>query len=127
MQPYPSPKGGGFADPLSETLNRANMVDICQFPETRKLVADMMKEAQAIAEKLDISFRHPIERRIAGAEAVGAHKTSMLQDIEAGRALEVEAVIGVIAELGRLTQSPCPEIDALYACTRLLDHTVQQL
>ena len=113
-------------NPIS-ALTRATMADICQLFETRELVADMMKEAQAIEEKLDISFRHPIERRIAGAEAVGAHKTSMLQDIEADRALEVGAVIGVIAEPGRLTQSPCPEINALYACTRILDHTVQHV
>jgi 2-dehydropantoate 2-reductase len=85
----------------------------------------MMTEAQAIAAKLEISFRVPMEKRIAGAEAVGEHKTSMLQDVEAGRTLEVEAVIGSIAVLGRLTQTPCPAIDAIYACTRLLDRGIQ--
>ncbi len=112
-------------NPIS-ALARATMVDICRFPETRELVANMMKEAQSIAEKLGISFRHSIEHRIAGAEAVGAHKTSMLQDVQAGRSMEVDAVIGAVAELGRLTQSPCPTIDAVYACTSLLDHTMQE-
>jgi 2-dehydropantoate 2-reductase len=112
-------------NPIS-ALTRATMVDICRFHETRKLVVNMMKEAQTIAEKLGISFRRTIEERIAGAEAVGAHKTSMLQDILAGRSLEVEAMIGAIAELGRITQSPCPTIDAVYACASLLDHTMQQ-
>ena len=58
------------------------MQDICRFPQTRALVAEMMKEAQAVGEALDIRVRISIEKRIAGAEAVGAHKTSMLQDVE---------------------------------------------
>jgi ketopantoate reductase len=65
-------------------LTHATLVDICQFRETRKLVETMMAEAQAIAEKLGITFRHTIDKRIASAESVGAHKTSMLQDVEAG-------------------------------------------
>jgi 2-dehydropantoate 2-reductase len=80
----------------------------------------MMKEAQDIAHKLGITFRHTIEQRIAGAEKVGAHKTSMLQDVEAGRSIEVEALVGAIIELGRLTDTPTPSIDVVYACTKLL-------
>ena len=64
-------------NPIS-ALTHATLVDICQFPETRKLAASMMAEAQAIAEKLGVTFRVSIDKRIAGAEAVGAHKTSML-------------------------------------------------
>jgi len=112
-------------NPIS-ALTQATMADICRFPETRALVAAMMGEAQRIAEQLGITFRHPIKKRIAGAEAVGAHKTSMLQDLQAGRSLEIEAVIGAIAELGRLTGTPCPVIDAVYACAKLLDHTMRQ-
>jgi 2-dehydropantoate 2-reductase len=112
-------------NPIS-ALTQATMVDICRFPETRALVATMMREAQVIAEKLGITFRHPIEKRIAGAEAVGAHKTSMLQDLQAGRSLEIEAVIGAIAELGRLTETPCLSVDAVYACAKLLDHTLER-
>ena len=63
----------------------------------------MMREAQTIGEKLGIQFRVSIEKRIAGAEAVGEHKTSMLQDVEAGRPLEIDALVGSVIELGRLT------------------------
>ncbi len=80
----------------------------------------MMTEAQIIANKLGIEFRVSLEKRIAGAEGVGKHKTSMLQDVEAGRALEIDALVGSVMELGRLTQTPTPHIDAVYACTSLL-------
>lgn len=111
-------------NPIS-ALTRATMVEICRFPETRKLVTEMMREAQTIAEKIGITFRHPIEKRIAGAESVGAHKTSMLQDFEAGRTLELEAIIGSVAEIGRLTETRCPTIDAVYACARLMERVTQ--
>lgn len=110
-------------NPIS-ALTRATLAEICRFPSTRRLAADMMAEAKEIAEKLGVSFRHTIEQRIAGAEAVGEHKTSMLQDVEAGRPLEVEALIGVVAELGRLTDTPAPSIDAVYACVKLLAETL---
>ncbi|MDH3914381.1 MAG: hypothetical protein OEU09_24140, partial [Rhodospirillales bacterium] len=78
-------------------------------------------ESQAIAEALGITFRHTIEKRIAGAESVGAHKTSMLQDVELGRSLEVEALMGAVLELGGLTGIPAPSIKAVYACVKLLN------
>jgi 2-dehydropantoate 2-reductase len=109
-------------NPIS-ALTHATMVDICQFPGTKNLAKKMMEEAQQIAGKLDIQFRHTIERRIAGAEGVGAHKTSMLQDVEAGRALETDALIGAVMELAQLTQTPAPAIEAVWACTKLLDKT----
>jgi 2-dehydropantoate 2-reductase len=80
-------------------------------------------EAQAIAHKLGITFRVDLERRIAGAEKVGRHKTSMLQDIEAGRAPEIDALVGAVIELGRLTQTPTPNIEAIYALMTLLAQT----
>jgi 2-dehydropantoate 2-reductase len=80
----------------------------------------MMAEAQAVAEKLGIRFRVSLEQRIAGAEKVGAHKTSMLQDVEAGRPPEIEALVGSVVELGRLTRTPTPHIDAIYALVSLL-------
>ena len=107
-------------NPIS-ALTHATLVDICQFPETRKLAETMMGEAQAVAEKLGITFRHTIEKRIAGAESVGSHKTSMLQDVEAGRSLETEALIGAILELSRITETPSPSIEAVYACVKLLN------
>ncbi len=104
-------------NPIS-AITGATLVEICQFPETRELSANMMKEAQQIAEKLGIAFRHTIEQRIAGAEKVGAHKTSMLQDVEAGRSIELEALVGSVMELGRLTNTPTPYIDAVYALAK---------
>ena len=106
-------------NPIS-ALTQATLVDICQFPPSRALAASMMTEAQTIANKLGIEFRVSLEKRIAGAEGVGKHKTSMLQDVEAGRALEIDALVGSVMELGRLTQTPTPHIDAVYACTSLL-------
>ena len=89
-------------NPIS-SLAHATLVDICQYPLTRELAAAMMTEAQAVANKLGISFRVGIDKRIAGAEKVGKHKTIMLQDIEAGRAPEIDALVGSVVELGRLT------------------------
>lgn len=106
-------------NPIS-ALTRATLVDICRYPPTRDLAAAMMTEAQAVAHKLGITFRIGLDKRIAGAEKVGRHKTSMLQDIEAGRAPEIEALVGSVIELGRLTATPTPHIDAVYALTKLL-------
>ena len=107
-------------NPIS-ALTHATLVEICQFPDTRRLAATMMGEAQAIAEKLGVTFRHTIEKRIEGAESVGEHKTSMLQDVEAGRSLEIEALMGAVLELGRMTETPAPAIEAVYACVKLLN------
>ena len=110
-------------NPIS-ALTRATLVDICQFAPTRALAEAMMTEAQAVAGKLGISFRVPLEKRIAGAEKVGKHKTSMLQDIEAERPPEIEALVGSVVELGRLTHTPTPNIDAVYALAVLLARTI---
>jgi len=83
----------------------------------------MMREAEQIANALGVTFRVGIDRRIAGAEKVGAHKTSMLQDLEQGKPLELDALVGSVVELGRLTNTPTPHIDAVYACTSLLSKT----
>ena len=111
-------------NPIS-ALTHATLVDICQFAPSRDLAARMMTEAQDVAAGLGISFRVPLEKRIAGAERVGRHKTSMLQDVECGKALETEALIGAVAELGRLTGTPTPSIDAVHALARLLGHIIE--
>jgi 2-dehydropantoate 2-reductase len=110
-------------NPIS-ALTRSTLLEICQFPPTRDLATAMMTEAQAVAGKLGIAFRVPLERRIAGAEKVGHHKTSMLQDVEAGRAPELEALLGSVVELGRLTHTETPHIDTVYGLTHLLARTV---
>jgi len=115
--------GNVVFNPVS-ALTHATLADICRFPATRALAAAMMAEAQAVGEKLGVRVRISIERRIAGAEAVGAHKTSMLQDVESGRPLELEVLVGSVVELARLTETPTPAIDAVYACASLLAATL---
>ena len=110
-------------NPIS-ALTHATLQDICRFPATRQLAARMMTEAQAIGEKLGVEFKISLDKRIAGAEAVGAHKTSMLQDVEHGRALELQALVGSVVELARITQTPAPNIEAIHAVTSLLAHTL---
>jgi 2-dehydropantoate 2-reductase len=112
-------------NPIS-SLTHATLVDICQYPLTRQLAASMMLEAQAVAHKLGITFRVPLEKRIAGAEKVGKHKTSMLQDVEAGRELEIDALLGSVVELARLTDTPTPHMDSVYALVKLLARTMQE-
>jgi len=112
-------------NPIS-ALSHATLEEICRFPASRALAAAMMTEAQAVAEALGVRFRITLAQRIAGAEAVGAHKTSMLQDVEAGRALELPALVGAVAELGRIAGIATPHIDAIHAATQLLAHTLAQ-
>jgi len=107
-------------NPVS-ALSHATLEGICRDPDGRALVEAMMKEARAVAKKLGVVLRMPIDKRIAGAEAVGAHKTSMLQDVEAGRSLETEALIGSILEMARLTNTPAPAIESVYALVKLLN------
>jgi 2-dehydropantoate 2-reductase len=111
-------------NPIS-ALTRATLDRICGEPLTRDLATAMMTEAAAVAVKLGISFRVPLERRIEGAAKVGSHKTSMLQDIEAGRATEIDALLGSVIELARLTNTEVPHLRAMYACARLLEATVR--
>ncbi|HEX7927920.1 MAG TPA: 2-dehydropantoate 2-reductase, partial [bacterium] len=111
-------------NPIS-ALSHATLVDICQYPLTRDLAAKMMTEAQKIGNTLGIEFRVPLEKRIAGAEKVGKHKTSTLQDVEHGRSLELDTIIGAVIELGKMTSIPTPHIDAVFALTKLLDKTLQ--
>jgi 2-dehydropantoate 2-reductase len=106
-------------NPIS-ALSRATLAGICQYPLSRALAVSMMTEAQSIAAKLGITFRVPLEKRISGAEKVGHHKTSMLQDVEAQRTLEVDALLGSVVELARLTDTPTPHLDTVYALTKLL-------
>lgn len=112
-------------NPIS-ALTHATLEDICLCPATRELAANMMREAQAIGEKLGVQFKVSLDKRIAGAQAVGQHKTSMLQDVERGRQLELEALVGAVIELGQITQTPTPTIDAVYALTSLLALTLQK-
>ena len=111
-------------NPIS-ALTHATLEGICQFPLSRQLAATMMTEAKEVAEKLDAGFRVSMERRIEGAEKVGKHKTSMLQDVEVGKPLEIDGMLGVVLELAEITQTQVPTLSAIYASVSLLNHTVQ--
>jgi 2-dehydropantoate 2-reductase len=112
-------------NPIS-ALTHATLEDICLYPPTRELAASMMTEAQAIGEKLGVQFKVSLEKRISGAQAVGQHKTSMLQDVEQGRALELQALVASVMELGKITQTLTPTIHAVYALASLLAKNLQQ-
>ncbi len=115
--------GNVVFNPVS-ALSHATLAGICGFEPTRALAAAMMAETQMVAERLGVRIRISIDKRIAGAAAVGEHKTSMLQDVEAGRPLELEALMGSVVEMARLTETPTPHVDALYAVTSLLAKTL---
>jgi 2-dehydropantoate 2-reductase len=112
-------------NPIS-ALTHATLAAICRHPPTRALAAEMMREAQAVGEKLGVRFKVSLEKRIAGAEAVGEHKTSMLQDVETGRAIELQALVGSVLELGRITEVPTPTIENVYALASLLAAMLQR-
>lgn len=101
-------------NPVS-ALTHATLEAMARDPGTRGVIARMMREGQSIGEKLGVQFAMGIDERIKTAEAVGAHKTSMLQDLELGRPMEIEPLVGVVAELGRLVGVPTPTIDTVYA------------
>ena len=106
-------------NPIS-ALTHATLLDICEDVGTRQLAVEMMTEARDVAARLGITMRVPLEKRIAGAAKVGRHKTSMLQDVEAGRTLEIDALLGAVVELARLVGTPTPHLDAVYALTKMM-------
>jgi 2-dehydropantoate 2-reductase len=105
-------------NPIS-ALTHATLDVLCTDPGTRDVARRMMIEAQEIAEKLGITFPIDVERRIDGGAAVGAHRTSMLQDLSAGRPMEIDALIGSVQELGRLTGTLTPTVDTVLALIKL--------
>jgi len=114
--------GNMTLNPIS-ALTRATLGELIGFGPTRELVAATMAEAQEVATRLGITLGISIEQRIQGAAQMGAHKTSTLQDIEAGRPTEAEWLVGAVAEVGRLLEVPTPRIDTLYACLKMLERT----
>jgi len=104
--------GNVCLNPIS-ALTHATLDVICSDPDTRALSKAIMLETQAIAERFGVKFRVDVERRIEGARKVGAHKTSMLQDLERGRPMEIDPLVTVVQEMGRLTQNPTPALDAV--------------
>jgi 2-dehydropantoate 2-reductase len=109
-------------NPIS-ALTRATMIEICRHPGTRALVIALMEETLEIARRLGSLPAITIERRLAGAERVGEHKTSMLQDLEAGKRLELAPIVDALIELAELTGTDAPSLRAISAATSLLDLT----
>jgi 2-dehydropantoate 2-reductase len=107
-------------NPIS-ALTGATLVRIVRHPEAAALVREVMTETGAVAAKLGIELPISIDQRMAGAEKVGEHKTSMLQDLEAGRPMEIDAIVGAVVELGERLGVPMPATRAMYACVKLLD------
>jgi 2-dehydropantoate 2-reductase len=107
-------------NPIS-ALTGGTLEQLARHPDTARLVRDVMTETEAVAAKLGIELPISIDQRIAGAEKVGAHKTSMLQDLEAGRPMELEAIVGGVVELGDRLGVSMPSTRAVYACAKLLD------
>ncbi|HZS09647.1 MAG TPA: 2-dehydropantoate 2-reductase [Blastocatellia bacterium] len=106
-------------NPIS-ALTRAALDEIVLCPETRELAAGIMAEAEAVARRLGIDIGVTVEQRLEGAGKVGHHKTSMLQDVESGRPLELEAIVGAVVELGGKLGLALPRTQAVYACVKLL-------
>ena len=99
-------------NPIS-ALTHATLDILCTDPSTRIVARNMMLEAQEIAEKLGVKFPIDVDRRIEGGAAVGAHRTSMWQDLDMGRPMEIDALVGSVKELGRITDTPTPTIDVV--------------
>ncbi len=112
--------GNVVFNPVS-ALTRATIVEIARFPETREVARRMMSEIEEITKKLGIDLGISIDQRLEGAEKVGYHKTSMLQDVESGRPLELESIVGAVVELGDKLGVSMPYTKTVYACTKLLE------
>jgi len=111
--------GNASFNPVS-ALTRATLVQMVRDPDVCAVIRSIMQEVEAVSHKLGMELPVSIDQRIAGAEKVGEHKTSMLQDLEAGRPMELEALVGAVVELGERVGLPMPITKSVYACTSLL-------
>jgi 2-dehydropantoate 2-reductase len=114
--------GNATLNPVS-ALTGATLVDIVTSSATRELVRTLMEEVDAVARAMGVEVSLTIDKRMEGAAAVGEHKTSMLQDLEAGRPLEIDALLGAVVELAKGAGVPVPSLQVVYALTKLLDET----
>jgi 2-dehydropantoate 2-reductase len=112
---------GNVAFNPASVLTGATLVEMARHPEVSRLVREIMAEVEAVAAKLGLELPISIDQRMAGAEKVGEHKTSMLQDLEAGRPMELDPVVGAVVELGERLGVPMPCTRAVYACVKLLE------
>ncbi len=110
--------GNCSLNPVS-ALTGATLEQMTRDAEVRALLRAVMLEAQSVAEALGVTFAIDVDKRLAGAEAVGAHKTSMLQDLERSRPMEIDALVAAVQELGRVTETPTPALDGVLALVKL--------
>ena len=111
--------GNASLNPVS-ALTRATIVQMVRDPGVCSVISNIMQEVEAVSHKLGMELPISIDQRIAGAEKVGEHKTSMLQDLEAGRPMELEALVGAVVELGERVGLPMPATRTVYNCAKLL-------
>src|SRR4029077_11608380 len=111
--------GNASLNPVS-ALTRATLAQMVRDPGVSSVIRNIMQEVEAVSRKLGMELPFSIEQRMAGAEKVGEHKTSMLQDLEAGRPMELEALVGAVVELGERVGLPMPCTQIVYDCTKLL-------
>lgn len=117
--------GNASFNPVS-ALTRATLVQMVRDPGVWSVIRNIMQEVEAVSNKLGMELPVSIDQRIAGAEKVGEHKTSMLQDLEAGRPMELEALVGAVVELGERVGLPMTSTRTIYDCTRLLAQSISQ-
>lgn len=111
--------GNVALNPIS-ALTRATLAEMARDPDVAALARNIMAEVECVASRLGLKLPVSIDQRLAGAAKVGEHKTSMLQDLEAGRPLELEALVGAVIEMGERLQVPMPHTRAVYACAKQL-------
>lgn len=111
--------GNASLNPVS-ALTRSTIGQMVRDPGVSQLIRSIMQEVEAVSTKLGMKLPISIDQRMAGAEKVGEHRTSMLQDLEAGRSLELEALVGSVVELGERVGVRMPNTRAVYSCVRLL-------
>jgi 2-dehydropantoate 2-reductase len=117
--------GNASLNPVS-ALTRATLVQMVRDPGVCSVIRNIMEEVEAVSHKLGMELPVSIDQRIAGAEKVGEHKTSMLQDLEAGRPMELEALVGAVVELGEKVGLPMVCTRTVYNCTKLLSQSALQ-
>ena len=117
--------GNTAFNPIS-ALTGGTLEELVSYPETNRVIRQVMVETETVARQLGIELPISIEQRLAGAQKVGAHKTSMLQDYEAGRPMEIEAIVGAVVELGDRLGVPMPATQAVYGCVKLLDERTRR-
>lgn len=115
--------GNAALNPIG-ALAHATLGQMHDFPPANALARDLMAEVEAVARSVGVTFPVSLGERLASSGALGAARTSTHQDVEAGRRLEVDALVGVVGEIGRLTGTPTPKLDAMHACCLLLDHVL---